>query len=136
MLVPNELDLRYARRLIFRSEAERDLALRDTGGFPPAFGAEVNKDWFFAARLARPYMDTFTSGPEGRLQVANARRGDTVVQVGHARIGGVQTWATTYGGSAWEPWTAVNHVALGLPTPPPGRRTFYLFGHRVAEEDL
>lgn len=136
VLVPNELALGYARRLIFRSEAERDLAFRDSGGFPPALGAEVNKDWFFAARLARPYMDTFTSGPEGRLQVANARRGDAVVQVGHARTGAVQAWATIYGASAWEPWAAVDHVALGLPKPPAGRRTFYLYGHRVAEEDF
>jgi hypothetical protein len=134
VLVPAELPLQYLRKLVFRSEAERDLAIADIGGEPDRVEVEVNKAWFFAQQRCRPYLDKFAAGSSGSLSIANLARGDTLTQIRSPRRGTQEAWSTTYGGTDWGPWKELAPSATRLPPPHRGRRTYFLLGHRVAEE--
>ena len=54
VLIPEELSLDHLRSLIFRSEAERDLAIDDIGAIPDHVDVRVDKSWFCAQMRGRP----------------------------------------------------------------------------------
>jgi len=134
VLVPTELSLQYLRRVIFRSQAERDLSISDIGGVPNGVVVEVNEDWFFAPSLRRPYLDTFG---QGTLVVANPLKDDALVRVVCSHSGVVSTSRSTFGETEWGPWNTIapSESEVSAPPPPGGRCRYYLCGHRVAEVD-
>jgi hypothetical protein len=134
LLIPERLPLAGLRRLVFRSDAERDLALADSGGPPQGVQISVDKSWFFAQQLQRPHIESFQQGPGGSFAVTNAAVGDTFTQLRTHPDGRLETHQTTFNGEAWGPWTPNNSVP-GLAAPPPGRMRYFLRTHRVAEED-
>jgi len=136
VLIPRELSLGFARRLVFRSEAERDLAQRDVHRIPTHLKVELKSDWFFANRRRRPYLKSFSFERDGTFEVENALRGDQVVRVEQSRPHGLRAWIKTYDGSSWTAWKTADQADLAVPTPRLGRRAYYLLGHRVAEEDV
>jgi hypothetical protein len=135
VLVPQTLPLSHLVRMVFRSQAERDLALGDIGGAPRGVQIDVDRSWFFAQSRGRPHLDTFVAGPGGTFSVANVADGDTVVQLRRPRSGSPSAHATTFRQTAWQKWKELDSGKLPVPLPRRGRVVFYLHGHRVAEED-
>jgi hypothetical protein len=132
VMIPQELPLNLLRRMVFRSQAERDLALVDIGGAPQGVQIDIDKGWFFAQTRARPYLDTFTWGPSGTFTVANVWQGDVMAQIAN-RGGQLSAHVSSFQNSAWSNWALVDPNGLGVPLPNLGHIVFYLIGRRVAE---
>lgn len=136
VLLPGELSLNYLREVVFRSQAEHELAAGDLGSFPTNIRTFIDENWFFAPRTGRPYLDTIIKGSDVSLTVANLLKGDTLVQVTLSCRGDVSARRTVYDGSVWEGWKQVKSAELQLPMPRAGYSRFYLYGHRIADVAL
>jgi len=129
VLIPTELSLDSLERIVFRSDAERDLAFRDLPNLADQFPTEVDVSWFYAPTTGRPYLKALS---ESELDVANEADGDTLLQVTRTPGGAVEAYRSSYKNGAWDEWKNVRLARSNLPNP--GWVRFFLNGWRVAEQ--
>jgi ssDNA thymidine ADP-ribosyltransferase, DarT len=128
LLVPGELSLNYLTRMIFRSEAERDLANRDVPELESQSAVEVNGNWFYAGRTGRPYLKTFANTS---FDVANVAKGDHLVEIDSPRRGDTIAFRCEHDGNKWSDWQVIEVGDFSIPNR--GWNRVYLNGWRVAE---
>jgi ssDNA thymidine ADP-ribosyltransferase, DarT len=132
VLVKSELRLEYLRRLVFRSQAEKDLglALLEASRLVPC---EVDRSWFNANR--RPFLDVFKrTENEWSFHVANRWRGDTLVRVVSDGVDGITVERSIYSFPlTWSAFEVVERSQLDFSIVNDGKNRLYLNRHRVAE---
>ncbi|WP_076606252.1 DarT ssDNA thymidine ADP-ribosyltransferase family protein [Cystobacter fuscus] len=128
VLVPNGLHLNWLRKLIFRCQAELDLALYECGSFPAWVKAEVQPDWFDTAKKSIPHITQIASG---KIQTQNVQAGDVLSAVKHYSKGVVAAAKCTYDGQKFDDWKAIDLGAAGLAIPLPGYSYYFLNGYRL-----
>lgn len=127
VLVPRGIALTHLQRLVFRSEAERDLALFECHGFPAWVSAEVDPIWFYAEQNRLLHLVS-CGGP---IRPVNMQAGDKLGQIVRNESGAVRAWQCEWTVGGWTPWTEFNFMTSTWEVPPVGRSFFFLNGLRV-----
>lgn len=125
VLVPQKLPIRYASKIVFRSNAERDLAER-LSSLPAEAGVEVDPRWFNAGR-------TFLDRIDGnQLIFTNSRTNDRVVTLTATESAPPKAREFVKVLSGWSAAKELPLDGLCLELPTPGKTFVFLNGHRVA----
>jgi len=129
VLIPNGISLQWLRRLIFRCQAERDLAIHECGSFPAWVKVEVQPHWFDTAKKSVPHIDRIESG---RIYTEHVRAGDVLKCVAQSIKGqAVTAHECTHDGQKFGAWTPINPSTAGLAIPPPGYNYYFLNDYRL-----
>jgi hypothetical protein len=129
ILLPQYIDLKYLRQIVFRSEAEQALVANALASMPTVVPIRIDKSWFYADERQRPYLDVFANGS---LQFCNVQNGDVLMNIAHAKDGKRSALTTTYQDQTWSPWSAIDPDSYPTIIPPPGISWFCLNGALVA----
>ena len=129
VLIPQGLPFQWLRRLIFRCQAERDLALHDCGSFPSWVSVEVQPGWFYAAKRSLPHIDRFENG---LVYTNNARANDVLTHVTRSVDGAIRAAQCIHTGERYGGWTPIEVSSIVLAIPPPGFTYYFLNGYRLA----
>jgi len=127
VLIPGRLDLAHLRGLVFRSEAEQQLAQFDSPELADRFQSAVLPDWFEPDRM---HME---STNENRLSFRNLATGVRLLRVKHAES--IVASECRFGARGFTDWSRIDAVDATL-HPPQGQSVYYLNGFRVWQKHL
>lgn len=128
VLIPKGLSLYWLRRVIFRCQAERDLALHDCGSFPASVAVNVDPSWFDTAKKAIPHISRID--PD-MIYTEHVRANDVLTKVTQPINGQATAHICIHDGQKYSTWTPTNLRAAGLIIPPPGYSYYFLNGYRL-----
>lgn len=140
VLIPDRLSLEFLQALVFRSEAEKRLALYDAAEYFPDVEVIVDPTYFYARQRGRLYVESINIHSATRkliVEAQNLEPGDVWLAVNVRADGSASAIRQTY--SEEKRWG--NSVPI---TPPDVTPYFsgtsclicYLNGHRVAQRDI
>jgi hypothetical protein len=93
----------------------------------------VDKSWFFADQLHRPYLEEIISTAGTALRIANPLPGDTLVYVVGSEDGQGTFQRCTYVNGQWSGWTPLSQAEAVFATLKEHFERFYLNGRKIAE---
>lgn len=140
VLIPDRLPLALLREVVFRSQAEHQLAGVLGLSLPASVQVSVDKSWFYADQRQRLYADDWQLQPQHRLKIAHCTAQDTLIALKVTSSGERSIGQAVCNRTATDQlkWTAITRVVTAPPGswPSPGYIRYFISGVCVAEAPI